>query len=235
MTDTSNVDDPNPDGAGDNQSPVSPEKGNSIVGAPQSSQEFLELKKGYARLESELKGLQSRQDKDKNEVQRFMEDVKAHVAKGLTLDEAEQAVVADRKASEKEELLYKIAQKVGVLDNSPQNVAGNNSNAADEAAKVFAKYGVDPNDPVAIGFTSLKGAELKAAVADYAFEKSKQPSLDSSAATSIQGSGGSAGKMTAEQAEAKYGEINVLYKEPTKNAAKIKALTKELADSGYKL
>jgi hypothetical protein len=44
-----------------------------------------------------------------------------------------------------------------------------------------------------------------------------------------------AGKMTADTAEQKYGEIGRLLKEPTKNAGKIEALKKELSDAGYDL
>lgn len=183
-----NVEDPNLEGAGGDQPPVSPEQGKSIAGAPNSSQEFLELKQGYVRLERELKGLQSRQDKDKNEVQRFMEDVKAHVAKGLSLDEAEQAVNQSRKAEAKDDLLYRIAQKVGVLDGSPQTVAGNGRKAADEVADVFAEYNVDPNDPDAAPLLELQGADLIKGVSKLALKRAKPNVPDSSEATAVSGS-----------------------------------------------
>lgn len=183
-TETPNVDTPSLDGAGENQTPVSQAQGKSIAGQPQSSQELLELKQGYARLEKELRGLQSVTDTNKNEVQRFMDDIKAQVAKGKSIDEAEKIVYADREAAEDKALLRRIAQKLE-LDNSSPSVAGNNAHATDEAAQVFTKYKVDMNDPGAVDFLSLKGAELKAAVADYAFTKSQQPPLDSSAATSL--------------------------------------------------
>jgi hypothetical protein len=188
MSEPSNVENPDVEGAGANQPPVSPQKENSIAGAPQSSQEFLELKKRLDLTERELKGLQSRQDKSTNEVQRFMEDVKAHVAKGKSLDEAEQLVHADRKAAEKDDLLYQIAQKVGVLGGSPQNVAGNNSNAADEAARVLQEYDIPLNDPQAIPLLELKGVELVKAVGKLAVQRAKsQTPPDSSEAGSIKG------------------------------------------------
>lgn len=179
-----NVENPNLDGAEGNQPPVSPEQGKSIDGKPQSSQEFLELKQGYARLEKELKGLQSRQDKSTNEVQRFMEDVKGQMAKGLSLDEAEQAVHANRKAAEKDELLYQIATKLGI-GNSPQSVTGNNQKAADEAASVFSEYNVDPNDPEAIPLLELRGTDLVKAVSKLAIKRAKQSTPDSSEAPSL--------------------------------------------------
>jgi hypothetical protein len=181
-----NVENPNLEGAEGNQPPVSPEQGKSIAGQPQSSHEFLELKQGYARLEKELKGLQSRQDKSTNEVQRFMEDVKGQMAKGLSLDEAEQAVHANRKAAEKDELLYQIATKLGI-GNSPQTVTGNNTNAADEAASVFSEYGIDPNDAEAVSLLELRGTELVKAVSKLAIKRAKQSTPDSSEATAITG------------------------------------------------
>ena len=179
-----NVENPNLDGAGENQSPVSPEQGKSIDGKPQSSQEFLQLKQGYDRLEKELKGLQSRQDKSTNEVQRFMEDVKGQMAKGLSLDEAEQAVHANRKAAQKDDLLNQIAAKLGI-GNSPQTVTGTSPNAADEAQSVFSEYSVDPNDPEAIPLLELRGTDLVKAVSKLAIKRAKQSTPDSSEAPSL--------------------------------------------------
>ena len=179
-----NVENPNLDGAEGNQPPVSPEQGKSIDGKPQSSQEFLQLKQGYDRLEKELKGLQSRQDKSTNEVQRFMEDVKGQMAKGLSLDEAEQAVHANRKAAQKDDLLNQIAAKLGI-GNSPQTVTGTNPNAADEAVSVFQEYNVDPNDPEAIPLLELRGTDLVKAVSKLAIKRAKQSTPDSSEAPSL--------------------------------------------------
>ena len=179
-----NVENPNLEGAGENQSPVSPEQGKSIDGKPQSSQEFLQLKQGYDRLEKELKGLQSRQDKSTNEVQRFMEDVKGQMAKGLSLDEAEQAVHANRKAAQKDDLLNQIAAKLGI-GNSPQTVTGTSPNAADEAQSVFSEYSVDPNDPEAIPLLELRGTDLVKAVSKLAIKRAKQSTPDSSEAPSL--------------------------------------------------
>lgn len=212
-----NVENPNLEGAEGNQPPVSPEQGTSIDGKQQSSQEFLELKQGYARLEKELKGLQSRQDKSTNEVQRFMEDVKGQMAKGLSLDEAEQAVHANRKAAEKDELLYQIASKLGI-GNSPQTVTGNNTNAADEAVSVFSEYNVDPNDPEAIPLLDLRGTDLVKAVSKLAIKRAKQSTTDSSEAPSL--TGGPARVMNDDE---KISKLSELQKSPTKNREAIKA------------
>ena len=217
-----NVENPNLEGAEGNQPAVSPEQGKSIDGKQQSSQEFLELKQGYARLEKELKGLQSRQDKSTNEVQRFMEEVKGQMAKGLSLDEAEQAVHANRKAAEKDELLYQIATKLGI-GNSPQSVTGNNLKAADEAQSVFSEYNVDPNDPEAIPLLDLRGTDLVKAVSKLAIKRAKQSPPESSEAPSLTGS--AARVMNDDD---KIEKLSELQKSPTKNREALKAIEKEL-------
>lgn len=180
-----NVENPNLEGAGTNQTPVSQSKGSSIEGSPSNSQEFLELKRDFELAKKELKGLQSRQDKDKNELQRFMEEVKTKVSKGLSLEEAEQAVHADREVARKDDLLNKIALKLGI-DDSPQNLTGNKSNAVDTVAQVFNEFGVDPNHPEATALYNLKGEELIKGVAKLAIKTKTNVPLDSSEATSIQ-------------------------------------------------
>lgn len=217
-----NVENPNLDGAEGNQPAVSSEQGKSIDGKPQSSQELLELKQGYARLEKELKGLQSRQDKSTNEVQRFMEDVKGQMAKGLSLDEAEQAVHANRKAAQKDDLLNQIAAKLGI-GNSPQNATGTSANAADEAVSVFSEYSVDPNDPEAIPLLELRGTDLVKAVSKLAIKRAKQSTPDSSEAPSITGSA-----PRAVNEDEKIRKLAELQRSPTKNRDAIKALEKEL-------
>ena len=179
--DTQTVVESTTEGAAESQSAVSQKQEKPIAGAPQSSQELSELNRKLVLLESELRGLQSRTDKNKDEVERFMEDVKARMASGASLEEAEKAVKQERKAAEKDDLLYKIAQKVGVLGNSSQG------NATDEVAQVLERYGVSKNDPVASRFYDLKGDGLRIAVADYALEKAKIKPPDSSEAASLQG------------------------------------------------
>lgn len=183
-TEQPNVETPSLEGAGGNQPPVSQTQGNSIAGQPQSSQELLELKKIIEQQGKELRGLQSRQDKEKNETQRFLDEIKAHVANGKTIDEAEQIVNATRKDAEKDQLLYKIAAKLG-LDESSPTATGTSANVTDDVTRIFKKFDVDMNDPAAVPLLSLKGADLVEKVAELALSKTKQPTLDSSAATSL--------------------------------------------------
>lgn len=217
-----NVENPNLEGAGTNQTPVSQSKGSSIEGSPSSSQEFLELKREFELAKKELKGLQSRQDKDKNELQRFMEEVKTKVSKGLSLEEAEQAVHADRENARKDDLLNKIALKLGI-DDSPQNLTGNKSNAVDTVAQVFNEFGVDPNHPEATALYNLKGEELIKGVAKLAIKTRTTTLPDSSEASSISGS-----PASSKDESGLISELSNLQKDPIKNRAKIQEIEKEL-------
>jgi len=126
-----------------------------------------------------------------------------------------------------------IKDQLSKLGSVQTQVSGKDEGLADDVAKVFADYEVDPNTPETTKFLSLKGSELKAAVADYAFRKTKHTPADSSEASSLQGKGAAGGKMTDAEANSKYSELKTLYRDPTINASKIKTLRKELSDSGY--
>jgi len=166
---------------------TTPPVSKSIDGAPQQSQELLEIKKALELTRSELKGLQSRQDKEQNEVQRFMGEVKKRMAKGMSLEEAEQAVAADSQAAAEKDLLHKIAQKVGVLDSpSTPAPAGNGQGQTVDVASTLSLYGLNENDPdVAAALASERDTE-KAAL-KVALKRAKQPQADASASTSVQG------------------------------------------------
>ena len=194
-----------------------------IESAPQQSQELLEIKKALELTRSELKGLQSRQDKEQNEVQRFMGEVKKRMAKGMSLEEAEQAVTAENQAAQKDELLYKIAQKVGVLDSpSTPAPAGNGQGQTVDVASTLSKYGLNENDPdVAAELASERDVE-KAALR-VALKRSKQPTPDASASSSVTGNAppvSNDGELVA--------ELQKLQKDPVRNAKKIREVEAKL-------
>jgi uncharacterized protein (UPF0147 family) len=146
MAQNTNVGDQTPTGAGENtNSPVSPGNGQPIAGTPQGSQDVLELKKTVDLLSKELKGLQSRQDKGQNEVQSFMTEVKQQMASGKSLEEAEAAVNASREAQAKDDLILKMARKLGVLDDVSQDPAGNGGTVTESAAQVISELKLDAN------------------------------------------------------------------------------------------
>ena len=226
MTTTPNVDDPEQTGE-EVPTSISSEKGKSIE-APQGSQEFLELKKKIELQSRELKGLQSRQDKEKNEVQRFMDEVKEQVGKGLSIDEAEQVVTENRKASEKDDLLYRIAQKLGLIDAPSRPVS-----VTKEAEKVLAKAGVNANDPaiaklclensdpvdlaMKIGeYKAMLASKSTATAADASSMSGKPPSgqpdvetLTNNYVKEMRGLTGGANALQRERVKGKYSKLGV--------------------------
>ena len=177
----------NGNGAGGaTNSPVSPDK--PIDGAPDQSQVLQKLQKDLELTRRELQGLQGRQDKETTEVQKFMGEVKKRMANGMSLEQAEQSITAEQQAAQKDDLLFKIARKVGVLDESPSNTTGNSVPVANDKASTLQQYNLDANDPdVAEAIRGKDGSDLKLAVLEVALKRATKPVADVSAAPTIQG------------------------------------------------
>lgn len=229
MTTNPNVGDQIPTGAGEQtNSPVSPEGGQPIAGTPQSSQELLELKKGYDRLERELRGLQSRQDVEKNDVQRFMAEVKKQMATGKSLEEAEAAVTENRKVQEKDDLLFKIARKVGVLDEVSQTAAGNGGNVTESAAQVISELKLDANnaDVISILAKGFDPDKQELELRRYAMRPRPQPSAAESPSIPA---GSPPAPADVDRLNA---ELLQLSKNPSKNIARIQEIGAKLKQAG---
>lgn len=178
------------------------------------------------------KAMQSQKDKRFSSIEKEISEFKPVLERVKTLLTPEQ--MKEFNAIQKDAEFEELKQTVTRLSQTGVPETGNQKNTAtEEAQHIFQKYEVDMNDPAAVGFLGLKGADLIDAVATYAFKKSKQPTLDSSAASSIQGSS-SSGKITEAQAETLYAKLGTALLEPTKNKAEISKLKKELNDQGYK-
>lgn len=189
--DRSNVGTPSPDGAGGNQPPVSQTQGQPIAGTPQGSQEFSTLVKRLDQTEKELRGLQSRQDKEKNETQRLLDDIKTQIDSGKSFEEAQRSVLASRKAEEKDDLLLKIAQKVGVLGESSQPVpAGTGAQATSGTAQVLSKAGLDANTPEVIELIQKYGSDpvdFAMKIGEYKAGLANRPQASATGSTVLQG------------------------------------------------
>lgn len=172
---------------GATNSDVSPAK--PIEGAPDQSQVLLKIQKDLELTRSELKGLQGRQDKETNEVQRFMGEVKKRMASGMSLEDAEKSITAEQQAAQKDDLLFKIARKVGVLDESPSNIAGNDTPVANDKASTLKQYNLDANDPDVA--EAIRGEtdplKVKLAALEVAYKRATKPVADASAAVSVVG------------------------------------------------
>lgn len=178
-------------------------------------------------IKGDIGGLYSRQDKQQNAFSDFLKEFNKAKASGLSDQDAQtqaESTLQDReKQLKREKALDLVLEKFG--NDLPATAAGTSQSVTDEASQVFAKYKVDMNDPGAVDFLSLKGAELKAAVADYAFTKQNQPALDSSAATSLGSS--PAPKVGVEGLTQKY-------QEDMKKARGNKSLLKSIKDTARK-
>ena len=224
MAQNTNVGDQTQDGAGENtSSPVSPGNGQPIAGTPQSSQELLELKKRLDLTEKELRGLQSRQDVEKNDVQRFMAEVKQQMAAGKSLEEAEAAVNANRKVQEKDDLLFKMARKLGVLDDVSQTPAGNGAAVTESAAQVISELKLDANaaDVVSILAKGLDPEKQELELRRLATRPRPQPSPADS--PSLQ-SGPPSGGQDEKSLRASYDKEITQIAQTQRGDAKIKAI-----------
>lgn len=224
MIDTSNVD--TEEGAAETKPNVS--SPTSIENAPKASQEFLNFEKRLALTEKELKGLQSRQDKSQNEVQKFMGEIRKRMDDGMSLDEAEKAVNADIESAKRDDLLYRIARKSGVLDEPLQPAAGNGEVVTVNTAKIFEGKGLDLKDPrVVLEMSKTYKSDMEAELAAYkvrdALASTPNPTAAQSAALvgNVQNQKPDIAALTGEQQE--------LMKNPTRNYARLAEIRKELA------
>lgn len=103
-------------------------------------------------LKGEISGLYSRQDKDRNELSKFLDEFKKQKAKGLSDDEAEQAATSSLSQAEKDArqsaLLDKLAERF--LNEPSTNTGGASDSGAfdlSEAEKDMIARGLDVNDP----------------------------------------------------------------------------------------
>lgn len=237
MTETDVVGSTDPNGAGANQAPVSQGSGQPIPPAP-NTQDFVS-KKDLENVVSQLKGLQSRQDKSTDTQARFMDEIRTKMSQGMSLDQAEKAVNSEAQARLKDDLLFQMAEKLGVQTPfSQQAPVGNGSPVTVDKAKTLQEYGLSENDPDVAA--SISGQEFKSVTELEAFagkvilKRQNKPQPDMSASTAATGTP-PASKMTEQVAEQKYEELGRMLLEPTKNKAKIASLKKELVDGGFKV
>lgn len=219
----------NGNGAGGaTNSPVSPKE--TIDGALNQSQVLLDIQKQLEQTRNELRGLQGRQDKETNEVQRFMGEVKKRMADGMSLDEAEKSITAEQQAAQKDDLLFKIARKVGVLDESPSTPAGNGSPMAVDAASTLQQYGLNANDPdVAQAIQGKSDLELKLATLEVAYKRATKPTPDVSASPAVQ-----QGRPTPQSnTGVLIDRLQQLQKFPTQNKSEIAAIKKQLDERNW--
>ena len=229
MTDVSNVD---PAGAGGVANPP------ASSGAVDGNAELLSklVKEAIAAelkpIKGDISGLYSRQDKDRNAFREFMDEYNKQKGKGLSDAEAfsatESALGEREQTAKKDKMIEEIYQKFVGPSSTP--TPGTGASGAVDAAKVVAEYGLDLKDPqVALllnnRYESVEQAEL--AVARHIKAQRSAPSPNQAQAPAPIG-GAQSGSLSNVEIEAKATELKMLYKNPTKHAAQIARLEKEL-------
>lgn len=213
---------------GATNSNVSPAK--TIDGAPDQSQVLLNIQKQLEQTRSELRGLQGRQDKETNDVQRAMGELKKRLDSGMSFDEAQKSIAADNEVAAEKALIRKIAEKVGVLDESPSTPAGNGQPMANDKASTLQQYGLDAND--ADVAEAIRGKsdplEIKLAALEVAYKRATKPSPDASASTAVQGR-----PAPKSDTGAMIARLQELQKFPTQNKQEIATLKKQLDERNW--
>ena len=182
MTDTPTVGGQTPEGAG-TPTPVSTETAKSIEGGNAELSKLLDAKLNEVLkpVLSEVRGLQSRQDKSDKVNREFMDEYRKNLKAGMSEAEAEvtaQTTIDNRGAEKRRQ------------DWIDQQIANSSSagNGTTDAAKVVAKYGLAENDPDVLPLLRTKsGTELELAVANIALGRAKSPQPSAAAATSLTG------------------------------------------------
>lgn len=207
--------------------------GGSSAGQPQTDVEALNRKLG--EMEKQLRSLQGDKDRSVNQTKKEVEELKRQFAeisklqsKGLELDDA----IEEYQLREDIRQLRSQLQSGKTAQPSP---AGNGNGLAVDKAKTLQQYGLSENDAdVAAelgGKDFTNPLELENAALRIAFKRANKPLPDASAASSIN-TGRVVSGMGDDQANALLGEMAQLYKEPTKNAARIQLITKQLKEAG---
>ncbi len=213
---------------GATNSPVSPAK--TIEGAPDQSQVLQKLQKDLELTRRELQGLQGRQDKETNEVQRAMGELKKRLDSGMSFDEAQKSIAADNEVAAEKAMIRRIAQKLDVLDESPSNTTGNSVPVANDKASTLQQYNLDANDPDVAEAIRGKNdpTEVRLAALEVALKRATKPTPDASASPAVQGR-----PSPQSDTGAMISRLQQLQKFPTQNRQEIATLKKQLDERNW--
>lgn len=118
---------------------------------------------------------------------------------------------------------------------SPNPPPDKGKEVGDDFDVLLKEYELPKDDPNinALLTKGLSGAKLGAEIAKYAMERKANPPSLSAAPTPT--GAGIPGKLNEQEANTRYSELSTLLREPTKNAAKIAQIEKQLRESGFPL
>lgn len=182
-------------------------------------------------IKGEISGIYSRQDKDRNALREFMDEVKKQQANGLSendaIDAAQNALNERAETVAEKKMIREIHAKL--FGSSSTQPAGNGPSGA-EQAQIISEYKLDGNDPEVIAAYSLSGDSFRAKIADIAYRRAtKQPaSIASVPAASVSPSQGGADTNVL------ISKLSEYQKFPTKHKKEIAELEAELNKRGWK-
>lgn len=173
-----------------------------------------ELVKEIKSIKSEISGIYSRQDKDRNQFREFMDDFQRFKAGGMTDEAAYRAAESGQNAKVLEKRLEELEKKF----TSPTG------NGTVDAVKVIQSAGLDMEDPrvkVLAGRSYANDMELYAAIGQHVATKPSNHNPAQNVATPL-------GTGKASSQEDLWAEYERLHVNPTANSNRIKELAKEL-------
>ena len=209
MTDEPIVDDK---GAGENQTPVS----KSPVEDAETLSRLVKqvISEELKPIKGDISGLYSRQDKDRKAFGEFLDEFKRQKATGLSDEAAETAaqnVLSEReKVARRDKVIDQLAERF--LNESPGQIAGNDSNRAVKPAEVFTRIEqamqFDDNDVAVAAVKKAYAGDPLEMISQLAQLKITQanikPAGPAGALPPSGGIGGSREKKSTEQLEADY-------------------------------
>ena len=209
------------------EQPVSPQA------QPPIESEATKLLAGFGEkfdaLQKELRGLQGRQDRAENNFQSQLAKFNQIKSQGNLSDD--QAMEVMQKGDAEAQRWTNLEKKLDDLAGRFAGV-GTQANEQQTVTKVFETVGLDPKDPrVAAALVKKYDSPDAVELAAYRLQRelAASPSPIPSQGTSLTG-GGSANSAAA--LDAVYRQYEVAFKEPTKNAALLANLEKQMKDLG---
>lgn len=138
--------------------------------------EVMTLRDELKSLQGQLRGLQGRQDKDRNDLTAILEEFNALKASGLSNEAAQQAMIARRKEEERDAIIAELAQRLDEL--SPKPAAGNNGLGADAVTRLLTSLEIPADDAGALRIVSEyrdDQVRLAAELGRYAAQRAARP------------------------------------------------------------
>ena len=180
----------------------------------------------------EVRGVQSRQDKDRTAFQEFAAEYRNQKAKGLPDNEAEAAaseVLDQRERQNKMELLLDAFAKEKGLDLATLKMTGKNLKSASGYEKVIEKFGLDANDPMVA--TLMRDnpdvVDFSISIGHYALEQKTAPTP-----TEAQKAAATASRSVTSDADSLLTEYNEAMKTPSRTGSRMKEIEKQLIEMG---